>query len=152
MSQSALDQAAAHEVLHILRQAVLVNAEDVRFTAYQPANEVGIRYKQHTSDGRPRYVPGPIETYSGGSKLVRALIRCLCGVDEEVCLDEDPPIAVNLLPQWAERLGIKAARVVNSPMRGAGASGYICVLTFEYNAITIDAARQVDFVRAARNA
>ncbi len=153
MSHTAIDQLSADEVLGILKQAVLVNAEDVRFTAYQPADEVGVRYKLPMSDGRPRFVQGVLESYLNGSRLVRALLRYLCGVPEEMDLESEPPIAVDLLPQWADRLGIKGARVVNSPMKGAGAVGYICILTFEYHARDKEAcSRQPDFISFAREA
>jgi len=120
------------DVFQLLQQAVLVAAEDVRFTAYRPANEVGIRYKLHTGNGSQKFVPGPIESYSAGTRLVRALMKSFCGVAAEVNLETDPPLAIDLLPEWADRLGVQGARVLNSPIRGAGPEGYICVLTFQY--------------------
>jgi hypothetical protein len=137
------------EVFQLLQQAVSVAAEDVRFTAYKPADEVGIRYKLHTGNGSQKFVPGPIESYSAGSRLVRALLRTLCGVASEVSLETDPPLATDLLAEWAERLGIKGARVLNSPIRGAGPEGYICVLTFQYRSRAESAITLHSLVRAS---
>lgn len=121
------------DVLQILEQAVSVTAEDIRFTAYRPANEVGIRFKLHTGNGSQKFVPGPIESYNGGARLVRVLLRDLCGVKDEIYLEKDAILGVELLPEWAQRLGVLSARVVNSPIRSADSDGFICVLTLTYS-------------------
>ncbi len=120
------------DVFQILKQAVGIAAEDIRFTAYRPADEVGIRFKLPSRDGSPKFISSRIETYRGGTNLVKALFQSLCGVKGEIDLEGTSPLSAELEPQFAEKLGIHGAHVLNGTIRSGTEVGFITVLTLNY--------------------
>jgi hypothetical protein len=120
-----------YAAIEILREAASISAEEVRFTAYRPANEVSIRYKLPTHNGRQKFVNQPVETYRKGASIVRTLLADLCG-----CTNEEPEslfaFSADVLPEKALLIGVESAEVRLRAIGAANPTGFIAIVAFTY--------------------
>lgn len=117
--------------IEILREAASISAEDVRFTAYRPANEVSIRYKLPTYNGRQKFMNQRVESYRDGSRIVRTLLAKLCN-----CQEPEPETLLSCVAQvqgdMAKLIGVKSAEVRLRAIGSKNPTGYIAVVTLTY--------------------
>ena len=117
-----------YDALQLIRQAALVGAEDIRFTAYRPADEVGIRFKLTSPDGRPKFITCDETTYRGGLRLIRTICGTMCTVCSDVVIDEEREFLTELAATFVEQCGLARAHVQAKGIR----DGFVLVLTLEY--------------------
>lgn len=119
-----------YRVLEIIQEAVTVDAEDVRFTGYRPSDEVSIRFKLPTANGRPNFLNSSIHPYREGSRLVRTVLEDFCDWPGSLDFDQADGAQAELRPEFAARLGIRHAGISIRRLRDRGDVGFIAVLTF----------------------
>ncbi len=117
-----------YDALQLIRQAALVGAEDIRFTAYRPADEVGIRFKLTSPDGRPKFITCDEATYRGGLRLIRTICGTMCTVCSDVVPGEEGEFVTELASTFVEQCGLAGAQVQAKSIR----DGFVLVLTLQY--------------------
>ncbi len=117
-----------YDALQLIRQAALVGAEDIRFTAYRPADEVGIRFKLTSPDGRPKFVTCDEPTYRGGVRLIRTICGTMCTVCRDVVADDEAEFVTELASTFVEQCGLAGAQVYAKGIR----DGFVLLLTLQY--------------------
>lgn len=117
-----------YDALQLIRQAALVGAEDIRITAYRPADEVGIRFKLTSPDGRPKFITFEETTYRGGLRLIRTICGTMCAVCSDVDTEAEDEFTSELASTFVERCGLAGAQVQAKGIR----DGFVLVLTLQY--------------------
>jgi hypothetical protein len=122
------------QALQLLKESMVVQAEEIRFTAYRPAGEMSVRFKLPTANGRPKFLDSEVRSYRDGVRLITALYEGLTDWDghfdaENAQLDE-----AHLRSEVCERLNGRRGCICTRRIakRGSDASvGFVAILTFE---------------------
>ncbi|WP_017461361.1 hypothetical protein [Dyella ginsengisoli] len=122
-----------YQALQLLEEGVIVQAEEIRFTAYRPAGEMSVRFKLPTANGRPRFLDSEVRSYRDGVRLITALYECLTDWDGHFDAENAAREHAQLRPDVSARLKGRRARVCTSGIKERGherSLGFVTVLTF----------------------
>ena len=124
----------AFDALQIIRRAASFRAEEIQFTAFRPANEMGVRFKKLSASGRVEHVSHTGDTYKAGFRTIKAIFGSLCEPSIDVTMESlFQERSGDLSKTLFEDCGLSGGSLVSKPIRdGRDAKGFIVILSLSY--------------------